>query len=147
MIGGLSCRRFQRLAREDHDRVLTAREDEFMIKHRRSCTSCRLAETQGALALSMLRMAAIDAEPGPLFEQRVLRRYRIQIVHESLNFWSPAIIGACVAGVLVLAALQIVSNSSRLPAIRAPGTEAHRSIDRTPAFPEIFATPPPSVPR
>lgn len=141
MIGGLFCRRFQRLVLENHDRLLTQRELDFLATHRRACAACRLTETQGALALSMLRMAAIDAEPAPQFEERVLRRYRVQKVHESLSFWSPAIIGACVASVLVLAALQIVSNSSKLPAIRTPGTEAHRSVDRTPAFPEIVSTP------
>lgn len=137
----LSCKRFQRLSLEDHDRPLAPRESEFLATHRRACASCRLAETQGALALSMLRMAAIDPEPTPLFEERVLRRYRVRTVHQSLSFWSPAIIGACVASVLVLAALQIVSNSSKLPSLRTPGAEAHRTIDRAPAFPDIGSTP------
>ena len=144
MTNPLACARFQRLAHEDFDRRLTSREQEFLAKHRSACAACRLAETQGALALSMLRMSAIDADPAPQFEERVLRRYRVQTVHESLHFWSPAIIGAFVASVLVLAALQIVSNSSKLPAIRTPGSEAHRTVERTPAFPEI--TPSPSRP-
>jgi len=141
VIRGRACGRFQRLSLEAHDRELSLREEAFLVTHRHACAACRLAETQGALALSMLRMAAIEPEAAPQFEERVLRRYRIQTVQQSLGFWSPAIIGACVAGVLVLAALQIVSNSARLPALRSPGAEAHRTVDRAPAFPDLAATP------
>jgi hypothetical protein len=95
----------------------------------------------------MLRMSAIEADAAPQFEERVLRRYRVQKVHQSLSFWSPALIGACVAAVLVLAALQIVSNSSRLPALRSPGAEAQRTIDRAPVFPDLDEAPVRSIAR
>lgn len=133
----LSCRRFRRLAHETQDRALTHREQGFLESHRRRCAACRLAETQGALALSMLRMAAIDAQPAPQFEERVLRRYKVQRVQASLQFWSPALIGAFVAGITVLAALQIVSNSSSLPALQTPGGQAYREVGKSPVFPTV----------
>jgi predicted anti-sigma-YlaC factor YlaD len=146
-MGLFSCKRFRRLVHEDLDRELTIREQTFLEAHRRSCASCRLAATQGALALSMLRMAAMDPEPAPQFEERVLRRYKVEAVRASLQFWSPALVGALVAGVAVLAALQIVSNSARLPALPTPGGQAFREVGRSPAFPDIGRTPPRSIVR
>ncbi len=136
MMGSWRCRRFRKLVDEDV-RFLSERESAFVAKHRAECAACRLAETQGALALSMLRMSAMEVEVAPSFEERVLRRYKVQRAHESLKFWSPALIGAAVAGVAVLAGLQIVLNSSNLPSLRPLSGEAHRLKDRTPVFPDL----------
>jgi hypothetical protein len=134
------CSRFKRLVNERNDRPLKDREIAFLARHRARCAPCRLAETQGAHALSMLRLSAMDVEVMPSFEERVMRRYKVQRVHESLRFWSPALIGAAVASVLVLAGLQIVLNSSRMPTLQPPTGEARRLIDHSPTFPEILRT-------
>jgi hypothetical protein len=137
-MGLWDCTKFKRLANEKDDRELSHREIRFLSSHRRECAACRLAETQGAHALSMLRSASMDVDVTPGFEERILRRHKVQKVHESLRFWSPALIGAAVASVVVLASLQIVLNSSKLPTLRPPTGEAHRMVGPSPSFPDII---------
>jgi predicted anti-sigma-YlaC factor YlaD len=119
------CAKYRRLMNEKFDRGLEQREREFMAKHRAVCTECRREETQSANALNMLRMAAIeeDFDGGMVFEERVLRRWRVQSTRESVRYWSPAFAGAVIAGLTVLAALQIVTNRSTIPSTTNPAGE------------------------
>lgn len=146
-MGLFVCRRFQRLAREAVDRPLAEREERFVSAHRSECASCRRLERQGALALSMLRMAAIDVNCPSRFELRVMRKWQVSTVHESLSFWSPALIGAVVAGVVLMAALQIVTMSSKLPGFKVSAAEARRAPTSAPAFPELERSTHPPVAR
>lgn len=128
------CHKFRRLSNEKHDRELSQAEKNFLDRHRSACAPCRSAETDGALALNMLRQFALEAdEPCTLqFEERVIRRWRVQHVREGVGYWSPALMGAIVAGVAVLAALQLVTRSSELPRVTLPGTaEALRELPKS----------------
>lgn len=122
---------------EKFDRDLSLKEREFMARHKSVCTECHREETQGACALNMLRMAAIGDEEldnGPVFEDRILRRWRVQSTRESVRYWSPAFVGAVLAGLTVLAALQVVSNRPIVPGTTNPAGEAklQRGTDRLP---------------
>ncbi|MCC7230008.1 MAG: hypothetical protein IT203_06410 [Fimbriimonadaceae bacterium] len=77
----------------------------------------------------MLRLASFGDEPfdglaGIQFEERVLRRYRVTSARESVRYWSPAFVGAAIAGLSVLAALQLVINRPGTPATSRPIGEA-----------------------
>lgn len=111
---------------ERHDRALSDREQQFLSMHRLKCEACRRSELQGAMALSMLRGSALEPELPANFNERVLRRWHVRSVQESLRFWSPALLGGLVAALLVLASLQLVSRSAQLPTVNLNGHEARR---------------------
>ena len=121
------CGKYRRLTGEKNDRALELKEREFMARHRSVCDECRVYEAQSTTALNMLRMAAVQEEEvdaGIVFEERVLRRWRVQSTRESVRYWSPAFMGAAIAGLTVLAALQLVTNRPTMPNTSSPIGEA-----------------------
>jgi len=86
----------------------------------------------------MLRTAALEPELPPNFNERVIRRWRVRSVQESIRFWSPAFIGAFVAALLLLASLQLVSRSAQLPTVNLNGHEARKISLQDPIFPNII---------
>ena len=133
------CTKYRRLSNERFDRDLSLAEREFMAKHRSVCAGCRVTESQGNTALNMLRLAAMEPEfdvvDKPHFEERILRRLRVQATRESVRYWSPAFFGAAIAGLSVLAALQLVSAQPTVSPNLHPDGSAYRTrIERLPAF-------------
>jgi len=121
------CRRFRRLASEREDRDLLQREARFYDAHRACCKACRLYDSQAHEALGMLRGAAFgDVELTPMFDERVIRRFRAQKVKESIQYWSPALAGAVIACVAIFATLAMVSRPDQLKSANVPGGSASR---------------------
>jgi len=106
------------------DRELSPREEAFLQKHRLACADCNCAQSQSSIALNFLRAATIEVDVHPQFEERVIRRLKVQRTRESLRYWSPAVAGAFIAGLAVVAALQMITRSSDLPHFRIPGAES-----------------------
>ena len=84
----------------------------------------------------MLRGMAMEHEVSRAFDERVIRRLRVQTVKESLNYWSPAVLGAAIACLAVLAAMQMMSKPSSLPPLHMGATEA-RHMTSGPVYPEL----------
>src|SRR5258706_6616099 len=101
------CAKFKKLVSEDLDRVLSRDEDAFVQKHRHACVDCSEFQAQSSSALNFLRASAMDVDVNPTFDERVIRRLRVQGTRESIQYWSPAVAGAFIAGLAVVAALQI----------------------------------------
>jgi predicted anti-sigma-YlaC factor YlaD len=120
------CSKFKKLASEALDRHLTPSEEAFVQRHRSACPECHDFQSQSSMAMNFLRSATIDVEVHPMFEERVIRKLRVQTTRESLRYWSPALAGAFIAGLAVVAALQMITRSADLPHVRFPGSEAHR---------------------
>jgi hypothetical protein len=131
------CGKFEWLALEAEDRPLSPAERRFVERHRGVCASCELTARQTSMALNMLREAALEPEVTPSFEDRVLRRHKLGQARASIRYWSPAVLGAAVAMVAVLAALQLVAQTAQLPDFRAPGADARRSDENTRVFPRL----------
>ena len=138
------CSRFKKLTSESLDRNLTPQEEAFVQKHRMACEECNEFQSQSSLALNFLRASAIDVDVNPMFEERVIRRLRIQGTRESLRYWSPAVAGAFIAGLAVVAALQMITRSAELPHVRLPGAESRRitPLKSNPAIDENLNLPP-----
>jgi hypothetical protein len=131
------CAKFKRLTSADLDRDLSGRERLFVERHREVCDECSESEQQSCLAMNFLRSAAFDeVEVSSNFDDRVLKKLRVQTSRESFGYWSPAIAGAFVAGLAVIAALQIITRSAELRHIRVPGAEARR-VSPAKSFPEL----------
>ncbi|MFI5387236.1 MAG: hypothetical protein ACHQ50_14085 [Fimbriimonadales bacterium] len=124
------CSKFKRLASEGLDRNLTPREEAFVQNHRKACANCSDLQSQSSLALNFLRASTIDIDVHPMFDERVIRRLRVQSSRESLRYWSPAVAGAFVAGLAVVAALQMITRSSELPHLRLGGEARRISITK-----------------
>lgn len=122
----LGCSRFHKFVTEELDRPLSPKEEAFVSRHRESCGDCKDLQAQSSLAMNFLRAAAIDVSVTPAFEERVIRRLKVETTRESLRYWSPAVAGAFVAGLAVVAALQIITRSAEIPSVRFPGAESRR---------------------
>jgi hypothetical protein len=124
------CSKFKRLSSEM----------DFVEKHKAVCAECSAFESQSSMALNFLRAATIDVEVNPMFEDRVIRKLRVQTTRESIRYWSPAVAGAFIAGLAVVAALQIITRSAQLPHVKLPGSEAHRiaPLKSSPALNQNF---------
>ena len=131
------CRKFNRLASEQVDRELNATEVSFMEAHRNACPPCRASETTSSLALNMLRGACLDVQVSENFDERVIRRLHVQTGRESIRYWSPAVAGAFVAGLAVVAALQIITRTSEIRHLNIPGAEANRTPSFSRTYPGI----------
>ena len=103
------CKKFIRLSSEQADRTLSPAEDRFLAKHRSVCKDCIEAEVTTTCALNMLRMATLEPEAAPMFEDRVIRKLKVQQVRDSLNYWSPALVGAGIACAVIFATLHLAS--------------------------------------
>lgn len=128
------CRKYRKLYYDRRDRKLSVREQGFMSKHEAVCPNCERRMQIAVVALNMLRQEALEGCARPNFEDRVLRRFRVETVRGSFGYWSPAVLGAAVAGLVVLAALQMIAQPSRLPSFQVRSGEARLS---SPAFPNL----------
>jgi hypothetical protein len=127
MIRVFGCRRFRLLASEREDRDLSTRESKFFEAHRACCPECGLYDTQAHEALDVLRGAAfVDIEMTPMFDERVIRKFRAQKVKESIRYWSPALAGAMIACVAIFATLAMVSQPDKLKTAKLPAGSASR---------------------
>jgi hypothetical protein len=121
------CGRFAWLASESEDRELSEAEVRFMGLHREVCPSCARREEASTLALNMLREARLEAvEPDAAYDVRLIRRWRVQNMRSSVRYWSPAVLGAAIAAVTLISALQMFARSSELPVFSAGASEARR---------------------
>ena len=73
-------------------------------------------------------MAALEPEVTPLFEDRVIRRLKVQGVKDSLNYWSPALIGAGIACLLIFVTLHLASNPNPVKRLNISSNEARREV-------------------
>lgn len=129
------CEKFHRLSCESADRELSPKEAAFLDKHRMVCIDCVRYEDQAAVALSVLRSVVMEADVNPLFEERVMRRLRVSRAHDSLRYWSPALVGAGIACVAIFSALQIATVTHALPGLSSKTGESrliHPSSDALP---------------
>jgi hypothetical protein len=128
------CKKFQKLSYDLRDRELTPKELGFLQKHETTCQECGKSMELASMALDMLKTQALEPELCPNFESKVIRQYRIELKRTSLRYWSPAVVGAAVAGLVVLAAMQMIAQSSQLPSFKVPAGEARLS---KPAIPDL----------
>lgn len=139
------CGKFRRLASDSNDRSLTGSESGFMNRHRVVCPACAAVEAEGERSLKMLRLAILEPVASPTFNSRLLRRAHVDSVRAKFGYWSPALFGAAIAGIAILAAMQMIADSSRLPEISVPGGDPHMT-QRGPAFPRLDVPDPASQP-
>ena len=105
------CGKFKYLAIERFDRELKPKESDFYRKHREVCFTCMRYEQQGANAMNLLNAAIIEPEISDNFDERVLRMLRKPQKRVALGYWSPVLAGAAVAGLALVATLQLLSRS------------------------------------
>ena len=94
------CSKFRRLTSDDRDGRLSDAERRFTESHRLSCASCKSFESQTACALDLLTASRFEIEVGDNFNARILRSVQVSSGKDSWRYWSPALIGAGVAGLL-----------------------------------------------
>lgn len=132
------CGKFGWLVSEAEDRELSGREQAFLDRHRSVCVPCAHREEASSLALNMLREASFDeADPGASFDVRLIRRVRVQTVRASFQYWSPAVCGAAIAALALVAGMQLLSRTHQLPVFQSGNSDARRIQISAPDFPEL----------
>lgn len=131
------CGKFQWLSSESEDRELTDHEIAFIERHKKVCRECARKEDQRVMALNMLRNAAFSVDVPTRFNEKVLRRHRVESVRAGLAYWSPALVGGAIAFVAMLAAMQLIASPSNLPTFRSAGAESHRARLEAPVIPTL----------
>jgi hypothetical protein len=105
------CGKFKWLSIERFDRELSPKEDSFYRKHREVCFTCMRYEQQGTNAMNLLTAAAIEPEISEDFDEKVLRVLRKPRKRVAFSTLSPVFAGAIVAGLALVATLQLLSQS------------------------------------
>lgn len=113
------CRRYRRLYSESTDRILTTREKTFLDSHVARCSKCADSSEEVSLALNMLRGAAMEPQCCQQFDERVARLVRLQKARSEFRYWSPMFLSAAVTAVVVLAAVQMLTQSASLPVFKS----------------------------
>ncbi len=108
-----------------------------MERHSIRCPQCRRFESSSSLSLNVLRSAALEPDIAPSFEDRVLRRLRVQSVKEGISYWSPAAVGASIACVAIFATLQIAAAPVDINNANLPDGEARRMLDPDRPMPSL----------
>lgn len=129
------CRKFSFLLNEAEDRVLQADEHSFLDRHSEECAKCAALATT-AMGLNMLRLCAIEPAVDSGFDDRVMRRLQLGMAKSSVRYWTPAVLGGAIAGIAILAAIQMISRPQQLPVFRG-NSEARNLSNSGPMFPEL----------
>lgn len=127
------CKKFSYLLNEIEDRPLGLSESSFMEHHQRECAECERL-TKGTSGLNMLRSSTIDPVIGQNFDERLIRRIAVQAKKSNFSYWSPAFLSGAIAGLAVLAAIQMISRPEQMPVFK--GTGEARKVGQ-PIFPEL----------
>ena len=134
----LACNRYRKLWDDCDARELRKDEQEFLNQHRTICQECRAFEESASLSLDVLRAATLEPIVSPSFDERVLRRVRVQTVRESLSYWSPALVGAGIACVAIFATLQIAAMPVQPNRMMLPDGEARRNVNAETPLPSLI---------
>lgn len=126
------CGKFKYLAIEKFDRDLTPKEGDFYRKHREVCFTCMRYEQQGANAMNLLSSAAIEPEISENFDERVLFMWKRSQKRVALGYWSPVLAGAAVAGLALVATMQLISRAPIQPWNKSASQGAIRYNDSDP---------------
>jgi hypothetical protein len=126
------CGKFKYLTIEKFDRELKPGELDFYRKHREVCYECMRYEQQGTNAMNLLHAAAIEPEISENFDERVLQQLMKPRRRVAVAYWSPVLAGAAVAGLAVVATLQLISRAP-IPFHKAPNAGAFRYNEDTAA--------------
>lgn len=130
------CGKFQWLAIERFDRDLSPREERFYRKHRNVCLPCLGIERQGHNAMHMLNAATLEMEISDGFDERVLRAVH-RPKRSLVRSLTPALAGAAVACLAIVAALQMIVASGEITWFGGPGSAFERANDDTAQLPQL----------
>ncbi len=137
------CAKFRHLSNERLDRDLCESERRFISMHRGQCAGCAATERNSTFALNMLRGASIEVEVQPNFDERVIRRVKVQRVKEGFRYWSPAIAAACITCLTLFAGLSLVTKPVNIQSAHLPGSEARRIQSPRLTLPTLRLSEPP----
>jgi anti-sigma factor RsiW len=132
-----SCGKYRRVKLLAEDGRASRRQSSFLERHEATCDQCRQEHALTMSALSALRASVIEPEPDPGFESRFIRRWRVESRARAVSYWMPAIAGAIVASVALLAVLQILFAAPTVVPVDTKGREALLPRTEQPEIPNF----------
>ena len=121
------CRKCHRLRQKRAISSLSSFEEAWLEKHWQECPDCAAEEAADMEAMCALRASAPQVEVGSDFDAKLVRRIRLDRGARSLAYWSPAFVGAALAGIAALALIQVLSIKPVAKPAVLEGREARRS--------------------
>lgn len=127
MTGKDQCRKCHRLRKKRAMSSLSQFEEQWMRNHWQECVDCAAAEAAEMQAMCALRASSqAEVEVASDFDEKLVRRLRLDRGSRTLAYWSPVVVGAVLAGIAGLALIQVVSfRPEPRPAV-LEGREARR---------------------
>ena len=122
------CARYRRLKLLSEDGRTSPRQEAYVVDHEQTCSKCTAEHSLTESAMEYLRTSAIEPTPDPTFESRFIRRWRVERRSRVVSYWMPAVVGAVVASVALLAVIQILFSSPIKRSIDLQGREAQLNI-------------------
>ncbi len=130
------CSRFSYIINAKTEDEMSKSELDFVANHGNECDRCaQYHETD--YGINLLRSCQIEPIISNGFNDRVIRLARVSLRKTAFSYWSPALAGATIAGLAVLAVVQLVSKPNQLPVFRATGEarKVHSPMFPTPDSP------------
>ena len=125
------CDRFRRLTSESRDRNLAEAESNFLLDHRSTCQICAATENTMAMALNMLKDASLPVETPYAFDHRLERNAKVQVAKDSFRYWTPALISAVAAAVIVFSLVGVLNQERQDPVNSGQGSSVRRMIPKS----------------
>lgn len=137
------CGKFRWLSIERYDRELNSGEQRFYRKHREVCYQCLRFEQHGLNAMNLLSAGSLEPEIPVDFDERVLAELRKTTVPKTgFGYWTPTLAGAAVAGLAIVAALQLLTGPNvKLVPNNGPGSAFNKFHNSDPATIPILVLP------
>ncbi|MCC6403733.1 MAG: hypothetical protein IT207_06950 [Fimbriimonadaceae bacterium] len=126
MILNDPCHKCRRLRQKRAISSLSAFEEAWLQEHWLACPECAADEAADLQVRAVLRASASNIDASHDFDEKLLRRVRLDRGARTLAYWSPAFVGAALAGIAALALIQVLAfRPDPKPAV-LEGREARR---------------------
>ncbi|MGE0000896.1 MAG: hypothetical protein AB7F50_06900 [Fimbriimonadaceae bacterium] len=127
MTGNDQCRKCHRLRKKRAMSSLSLFEEQWLENHWQECADCATLEAAEVQAMRALRGSSqAEVEIASDFDEKLVRRLRLDRGSRTLAYWSPVFVGAALAGIAALALIQVVSFRPQPRPAVLEGREARR---------------------
>ena len=132
-----ACAKYRRIKLLSEDGRASQRQEAFLSRHEQACDKCQTDHAVTMAAMAALRAAAFEPAPDLGFESRFIRRWRVEQRARAVSYWMPAVAGAVVASVAMMAVLQILFAAPRANDVNLKDREAQLSTERQLDIPDF----------
>jgi|GEM_PF-4147848 len=133
---GLRSKRYWNLVRTRDERPLTEKENDFLLEYSESAPSEAVLAELESEAMQFFREQSLEPAPTDHLTSVISRKWAMERKKSAFGYWFPAVAGASITAVAVLAILQILTNAGKTTEATWRDAEARRMSNRSIDFPD-----------